>query len=227
MSKTKKTLGEKILEEQERDAKSALSIIYEDGFIADFTTADNQNPFASFVSAAAPKELPNQPITDEQRKEKCLQIRENVKQCKPNNIEVNFVKGIHRFEGKNHELDNTVVKAVAWDVSTPVYLYLKKGDVLNSYVFIGDDARAFLVIIDEKGNENFIKLLEFHLFTICEGSSPGKEVGLLTSFVYLTGKIYSSYIIGMSLDPIKSLLLSEEFRKTISDMQKLEDSANE
>ena len=211
--KAKKSAMLRLMEKEERMVKSEVSEFYPDGVRANMNHPSDQDPFAQIISAVENRE--NQPtpvLTEEQMQENCFQIRNNVKDCKANNMEINFVEGVLRYKGNKYELGSTVIKAVTQGASKAVYLHLKKGDAVNSLVFIGgDNWQAFLVTKDDNKTE-FIKLEEFHLLSISENSTPEREIGLMVSYLWLTKEDYFSIIMGYNLDPIKNLLLVDELR---------------
>lgn len=208
--KEKKSKVSKMIDKEERMVKKEVSEFYTDDIRADMKLASDEDPFAGILSSVK-KEQSTQGFTEEEMQEKCFQIRNNVKDCKPDNIEINFVEGVLRFKGNKYELGSTVVKAVAMEDSKTVYLHIKKGDAVSSLVFLGgDDAQAFLVTKDDN-KTLFTRLTEFHLLSISESSTPEREIGLMVSYSWITAKVYSGIIMGNSLDPIKNLLLSESF----------------
>lgn len=186
-----KNFLDKLMKSQEKEeiqVRKQVGMFYEDGERAEITTSSEQDPFIAIFSRLR-KDITPQAFTEEQMLEKCLQIRDNVKQSKPDNIELNFIQMVQRFKGNNFDLCNTVIKVVAMDADMPVYLHVRKGDILSSLVFIGgDDAQAFLVTKDADGKNSVIRLSEFHLLSISENSSPEKEIGLMTSYSWIGAK---------------------------------------
>ncbi len=214
-------------DQEGKDIKYQVSEFYEAGEHAEITSTPDKDPFAGILLTIRKTPVP-QLLTEIEMREKCLKIRENVKQCKPDNIELNFIQGVQKFKGNNHKLDNTVIKAIAKDADTPVYLHIRKSDVLNSLVFIGgDDALAFLVTKGLNGEDCVVSLSEFHLLSISENSTPEKEIGLMTSYSWMGAKVHSSVIMGMNLEPIKNLLLSEGLRTMSNEGQKLSATSKE
>lgn len=208
--KEKKSGAVKALKKEQEMVNQVTSKFYPDGMLADIKSASDEDPFAQILSTVK-KEQSTQGFTEEEMQEKCFQIRNNVKDCKPDNIEINFVEGALRVRGNKYDLGSTAVKAVAMDDSKTVYLHIKKGDAVSSLVFLGgDDAQAFLVTKDNN-KTLFTRLTEFHLLSISESSTPEREIGLMVSYSWITAKVYSGIIMGNSLDPIKNLLLSESF----------------
>lgn len=228
--KEKKSGVVKALKKEQEMVNQVTSKFYPDGIRADIKSVSDEEPFAQFFSTVE-KEQSTQVFTEEQMQEKCFQIRNNVKDCKPDNIEINFVEGVLRVRGNKYELGSTVVKAVTMDDSKTVYLHIKKGDAVSSLVFIGgDEAQAFLVTKDDN-KTLFTRLEEFHLLSISGSSTPEREIGLMVSYLWLTAKVYSGIIMGDSLNPIKNLLLSESFISEDDENQKSmikkEDDQNE
>ena len=217
MTLTKKLL--KMVDEEDRKVQSEVSQFYEDGVIADMA---DQNTMCNLV-ATVRKTLPPQSFSEEEIQEKCLKIREDVKQCKDNSIEVNLRLGIQRHKGDKLELGKTVIKAVPYGTDAPIFGYFKPGDTFEAIVFLGgDDGQAFLATKQDDGKDSFTRLSEFHLLSINDSSDPEKEVGLVTSYIWRTAKVYSSVIMGfLNLDPIKNILLAEEIERASFDAEKI------
>jgi len=206
-------------EKKERRVSNQLSMFYDDRILESITTSPDSDPFKKVLLTVRKESTPNY-WTEEEMLKKCREIRENVKQHKSDNIEINLVNGIQRFNGYVRSLDTTLIKVIAMDAEEPVYLYIKKGDVANSLIFIGgDDCQAFLVTKNEDGVDCVIRLSEFHLLSISENSTTKEEVGLLTSYSWMGASIFSEIIFGYNLDPVKSLLLSDWFRNKRSESQ--------
>lgn len=219
--KEKKSAISKLMKKEERMVESKVSEFYPDGVRADMDHSSDQDPFSKIILAVEKKKDQLTPVlTEEQMQENCFQIRNNVKECKTNNMEINFVEGVLRYKGNKYELGSTVVKAVAQDASKAVYLHLKKGDAVNSLVFIGGDNRQAFLATKDSNKTEFIKLEEFHLLSISENSIPEKEIGLMVSYLWLTKEDYFSIVMGSNLDPIKNLLLVDELRTENDKQQK-------
>lgn len=199
----------KFADQENEDAKAAASTFYPDGIIANFTPSSTKYPLAALLTQAKQPSTPQSP-TQEQLLDACLQIRENVRQGKPDNMEVQFKKG-RQLSGKQaFLLGNTVVKILLMGFNQPIYLFIKGGDTLNASVFLGGDkAYGILVMKNESDKDYFLRLSEFHLLSLRQDPDPRKEIGLMTSYLWLTAKVYSSIIFAASLDPIKNLLLSD------------------
>lgn len=196
----------KAIEKNYEEVKEEASNFYEDGILVDMSKQKSITEIVADIQKAPN----NQTLTAEQMWEKCLNIRKKVMEEKPGNAEIDFIHGTQKFEGREHQLGDTVFKAIETTTHKPIYFYNKKGEVKDVLVFIGgDDAKAFLAAKDDEGNAYFIGLDEFHMLSVSENSKPGKEIGLMTSFVWLRTKIYSSIILAFNLDPVKNLLLGE------------------
>lgn len=207
--KEKKSNLLKMIEREEKMVKEETMEFFPDGTLASFISTPDKDPFTQTLSIMT-KNQATQTFTEEQMVDKCLQIRNNVKESKPENIEINFVEGIQRCNGRKYELGSTVVKVRAMNTCESVYLHIKKGDKVDSLVFIGgNDAQAFLVTKDENNKNSIIRLEEFHLLSISENSTPEKEIGLMVSYLLISAKVYSSIIMGYNLDPVKNLLLAD------------------
>ena len=205
---------------ERKEVNNQLSVFFEDGERVGFIFSPGKDPFYRIFSTLR-KDVAPQTLTYEQMLEMCWQIRDNVKQGKPDNIELNFIRKIQRSNGNNYVLDNTALKVITMDTDTPAYLFIRKGDVLNSMVFIGgNEAQAFLVTKGEDGVDSVLRLSEFHMLSISDNSTPEKEIGLLTSFSWINARVSSSIIISPNLAPVKNLLLAEGLRGKSNESQK-------
>lgn len=209
----------KMLDEEEQGVKNEVSQFYIDGVIADMS---GPNTIGNVI-ATVRKALPSQSFHEDEMQEKCLRIREAVKQCKDNSIEINLKQGVHRYKGDKLELGKTVIKAVVFGTEEPIFYYFKQGDSFGAIVFLGgDDGQAFLATKQDDGKDSFTRLSEFHLLSINDNSDPEKEVGLVTSYIWRTAKVYSSVIMGfLNLDPIKNILLAEEIERASYEAEKI------
>lgn len=141
--------------------------------------------FDSLIAQAKQPPAPQTP-SQEQLLEKCQQIRDNVRQGKTDNIEIQFRKGRQLSDKQVFPLGNTVVKMLPMDTNTQDYtfIFIKSGDTLDASVFLGgDNASGIMVIKDENGEEYFLRISEFHLMSLRENPDLRKEVGLMTSFL--------------------------------------------
>lgn len=217
-----KELDKKLIKWQNQnyeEVKNGVSQFRNDEDFEKISLQSSQNMLLEFLSEIR-KEPTFQSFTDEDMQEKCFKIRANVKEGMPNNAEINLMVGIHRYQGCKYDLCNVIIKAVAFDSTKSMYLYLKKGDALQSLIFIGgEDAQAFLVTKDDN-NISYIRLSEFYLLSVVDNPNSEREVGLITSYSWLAAKIYSSIILGPNLEPVKLLLLSEALRLQATEKEK-------
>lgn len=198
---------------------------YPNNSIASFTLSSETNPLAPLVKRAKESLAPQAP-TQEQLSEKCQQIRENVRQGKKGNIEIQFHKGRQLSDKQAFPLGNTVVKILPKDTNTQdfTFIFIKAGDTLDTSVFLGgDNAFGIMAMKDENGEEYFLRISEFHLLSLRENPDSRKEVGLMTSLLWLTAKAYTSIIFASNLLPVKNLLLSDWLQK---EWQRAKDSAS-
>ena len=207
-SKQEKRIVQMMGQEEEK-AKAAANRFYPNEVIASFSYSSEQNPFAPLLSQVKTLPTPQAP-TQEQSAENCLSIRGNVKAGKPDSIEIQLNKGRQLSDKNAFPLGNTVIKVLPMDANEPNYLFIKAGDTLDASVFLGgDNVTGIMLIKDENGEDYFFRLAEFHMLSLRENPDPRKEVGLMTSYLWLTAKVSSSVIFADSLDPIKNLLLSD------------------
>lgn len=146
-------------------------------------------------------------FNQEQLEAKCKQIRTEVKQGKESSVEVNFVNGYQNFKGCKYELSDTVIKVFVMNEKAPIYLHLHKSDSVNCLVFLGgEEGQGILAIKRDDEKVTFVRVSEFHMLSISENSEPNREIGLMTSYLWITAKVSSSVVMGENLIPIKNLL---------------------
>lgn len=196
-------------EQEEKSVKSEVSKFYLDGTLPDFIPSSKQVPLAPLLAQAKAPPDPKAP-TQGQLAKQCLSIRNAVKEGLPNNIEIQLNRGRQLSDKNAFPLGNTVIKVLPMDANEPNYLFIKSGDTLDTSVFLGgDNSVGIMLIKDENGEDYFLRLAEFHMLSLRENPDPRKEVGLMTSYLWLTATVYSSVIFASTLNPIKNLLLSE------------------
>lgn len=201
----------KMLDEMEQEVKNEVSEFYPNGELVEIPS-EGKNDWLEEILSVKRKDQSDSSFTEEEIQQRCCQILENVKNHKEENILIDFKQKIHWLEGCRFKLEDVLVKARTFDDDEPLYLHLKEEDELNSLILIGgSDAQAFLVAQDESNNENYIRLYELHLLSFSKGSRLKEESGLLTSYVWRIAKVFSSVIIGATLDPIKNLFLAEYY----------------
>ena len=226
--KNKSGLDNFLIQEMNQNYEKAaaqVNMFYPDGSLANITPSSEKAPLAPLLAQAKQPPAPQTP-TQEQLLEKCQHIRDNIKQGKTGNIEIQFCRGRQLSDKQIFPLGNTVVKILPMDTSAQDYtfIFIKSGDTLDASVFLGgDNASGIMVIKDENGEECFLRISEFHLLSLRENPNPRKEVGLMTSFLWLTAKVYTSIIFATNLFPVKNLLLSEWLQK---EWQRAKDSAS-
>ncbi len=170
-----------------------------------------ENVEAVFKKGVIPKTDSQKKREQEQLEEYALTIQENVRKGKPENIEIRFDQGCQLSGKTKYPFGNTalLVRTKEGDTSPSLFL-LKKDNTFRLRVLIGgDDAQAVMAAKDGKGGVNYISLSEIQLLSIQENPDPQKEIGLLTSYHWLTAKVYTSVILAYNLAPIKNLLLAE------------------
>lgn len=157
---------------------------------------------------------PESQIFDQEQCESiCLEIRERVKHEESDSIEVNLDKKNQRYKGMKYELGDVLIKVLVMDIDTPYYLYLTEKDSIEAIVFLGgEEGQAFMAAKKEEGEVVYIRLAEFHLLSVNSNLKLEGEVGLMTSYSWLIGKVHSSVVYCDNLNPIKALFLSEGIR---------------
>lgn len=90
--------------------------------------------------------------------------------------------------------------------------YLTEKDSIEIIAFLGgEEGQAFMAVKNEE-EVVYVRLAEFHLLSISSNSKLEGEVGLMTSYSWLIGKVHSSVAYCDNLNPIKALFLSEGLR---------------
>lgn len=197
-----------MLEQESAKVRSEVNEFYPNGILADYSLSSEADPLTPLLAQAKMPPDPQSP-TQDQLAEQCLAVRNNVKGGGTGNIEIQLNWGRQLSERTILPLGNTVVKLLPMGSTEPKYFYIKAGSTLDGLIFLGgDNSGAIMVIKDENGHDYFLQLAEFHLLSIQENTDPRKETGLMTSYSWLTGKVFSSIIMSFSLDPVKNLLLS-------------------
>lgn len=206
--------------EQWEMVKNEAAGFYVNGELPQTISSPEGDPFSSVVTKI--REDPDlQTFTDEKMYEQCVQIKENEKQGKAENIVISFVHGKLKHQGSSYDLDSAVIKAVIFNTNEPIFFHYRKGDSLNALIFVGgDEAQAYALTKDETGKEAFLRFSEFHLLSISTNSFPGNESGCMVSYLWYTAKVCMSVIMGSNLDAIKNLLLSEVIKAQAAAQQK-------
>lgn len=204
----------KMLEQEESERIAATKNFCDaNGTWVDFTYSSGQDPLAPFRALAKVSPAP-QALTQDQLRERCKQIRDNIKLGVPGNIEVQLNKGRQMYGQAYGQtsflLGNMVVKILPMDVGKPEYLFIKDGDTLDTSIFLGGEyGSGIMLITDERGDDYFLRLSEFHLISIEAESNSPEKVALMTSFIRFTAKVYTSVFRAADFYPIISLLLSD------------------
>lgn len=205
-------IASQIVDRDEYMRQSIFNSFYNNGSIANFTHSSEEDPLAPLLEMAKAEPAPNT-LTQEQMGDICLQIRENVKQGKQGNIEIQFHKGLQISDKHARPLGNTIVKITPMDTSASKYFFIKTGDILNTTIFLGgDNVSGIMVIEDENGDEHLLRLSELQMLSLQPEPDPRKEIGLMTSYLWLTN-VYTNIILGFDLNPVKNLLLAEWLQK--------------
>lgn len=199
----------KLIEQEEKQVDSVLRKFNFDSSPVELSYSSEGNPLAVplFQAKAPPND--QQSPTQEQLSKRCFQIMDNVKHGKTDNAVIHMDKGLQIFERSTAPLGNTIIKLLPMGFDKETCLFLKSGSTVPAKVFIGgDNPWAILALKDDKDNVLFLRLREFHLLSVQEKTDPRKETGLMTSYSWLTGKMFSSYITAFNLYAVKNLLLS-------------------
>ena len=209
--KAKSKMELHIWDERQTELSIAEKELYPGGELMDILFSSDGNALNTVMEKALAATSTPKSLTDDEMAEHCLQVRDNVKQGKADNIEIQFDKGMQMFLRKKHELGDTIIKVRTFDGETsPTCIYIRAGGMLKARLFIGGDkVMAIMATQNEQGEEKYFRLSEFHLFSIQKNSDTGKDAGLITSYMWLTARVYSSIFLGHSFEPIRSLLLAD------------------
>lgn len=212
MKNNKLTKFEKIVNQivdcDEYERQSVIKSFYNDAGIVNFSYSSEKEPLAPLLEIAKAEPAPNT-FTQEQLGDICQQIRDNIKQGKPNNVEIQFHKGRQVSDRQISPLGTTVVKLTPMDDCRPKYFFISKDDILNASVFLGgENASGIMAMPDKNGNNHFLRLSEFHMLSLWTEPDSHKEIGLMTSYIWMIAKVYSSTIHSYNLNPVKNLLLA-------------------
>lgn len=148
----------------------------------------------------------------------CKQIHCNVRVGDVSSIEIHMDKLTHHYMGSHLPLGQTCIRlCVAEEETEPLFIFLLEEKPLPVRVFLGGkNSCAFLAVSDEDGAEYVVPLMQFHMLSVSENSQPGREVGLVTSFIKGTlGGVYSTPILANDLTAIKSLILADWLAVTL------------
>ena len=150
-------------------------------------------------------------LTFEESFEKCLEIRKNVKNGKPENTEVNLGRKIQYWENEPYSFANAILKAKDMD-GKEEYLHINENTELSALVFIGgssDKKQAFVAKKGKNGKDILSELNEFHSLAISKNPKTDSELGIMTSFNKKIGKSFTGILEGSpDLNSVKSALIS-------------------
>lgn len=212
MSKNLEDFLFKEMEKEKQEVQAVCSVFYPDGVLADFLFSSDKDIAKSLIAQSQAITTATSPdLTQEQLEEQCHLIQGNVKQGKADNIEVRLDQMAQLFEKKKHSLWKTALRINVWDDDVGSRcIFIKDDSTLDFRVFIGgENAVAIAATRNEEGEVRYTRLSEFHLLSFRENSDSQKEVGLVTSYIWLSAKIFTSVIFAYNLDPIKNLILSD------------------
>ena len=151
-------------------------------------------------------------MSEEELREKCAEIKENVKYGIPKYTWVRFDTKVQYFEKQKKFLGDVLVKLCLFDEEETRYLVVRNESRMNVQFFIdGVTSEAFLLFLDDKNNTRFIRIKEFYLISVVKEEM--KHVGFMTSFSWFLGKMTYSNIQAISMVPIINLLLSDWYKE--------------
>lgn len=211
------------LNQEGKTVEIAIRDFYSNGTVSNFSFSPEQNTIVSLY-ALTKMPAPLLALTQDQLRERCEYIRYNVKRGISGYIEIQLNKG-HQMSNKiEYPLENTLLKITPLGADGPKHFFIKAGDTLDAFIFLGDGIGGVMLVRDEKGNEKFIQLYEFYLLSLRTVTDPTKEIGLMTSFTAFLFMVHTSTILASNLGPVKTLLLSDFLQ---SEWQRSKDATTE
>ena len=140
----------------------------------------------------------------------CLEIHQSTLAKNPGALEILLHSGLQLCTGTKYRLSNCILHVTLLDDMESIWLFLRSGETVDAAIFAGGNpCNAFLLLKQEGLDDKILQLSEFCLLSLAGTDKWDGEFGLLTTYSYLTGKVYSSTIGGTSLDPLKNLLLAD------------------
>lgn len=221
-----KKLKNNFWKEQEREyeaVKSKVSEFYDAYDVGELTFSSSASSFADLLKLE--ESDPNQKfITKEEIEEReeqslqmedaCLEILNNVKLAKPENLIILLDKRLQVPHNPPLDLGDVVLKVVPFSTHKPVYIYSPAEDRMFARIYIGGkDVSAFFIVRDLHGEDHIIPLSEFHMLSLQKNPQGKTEAALMTSFLWISAKVYTSPILSYNLDPVKNLLMADFLRE--------------
>ena len=153
----------------------------------------------------------------------CSEIITNVFRNEENNLEINLMMKNHMIAGKEQELGATIIKVVEAKDNTAAYIYCDVDTKKDILLFASGEKRiAYLAVRKKEDIMDIVELSEIYLLSLSSSSKPGKEIGLVSTFTKMNGRVFSSVIIGENLLPIKNLILVDAIRSEQKQYEEIE-----
>lgn len=206
------------MEENERKLNDSAQVIIDSKMAAHIICSSKEGSSDQLVTyvkskAALLDEDYQRDIVDE-----CKQIHSNTRVGDVGSVEVHLDSLTHHYGGAHLPLGKTCIRlCVAEEEAEPIFIFLLEEKPLPVRIFLGGkNSCAFLAISDEDSAEYVVPLVQFHMLSVSENSQPGREVGLITSFIKgAPDGVYSTPILANDLTAIKSIILADLLAVTL------------
>lgn len=148
----------------------------------------------------------------------CFDIHKNVMAGCHGNLEIELDHRVQYSEDGEIPLENTAIVATPMGIETPsVVLISVPGAPANIRLYAATDIQrnaAFLVYQDpDNGKEIAIPLITVRMLSVGQDNQPEKEFGLMTSYLFWTGKLYSSELMARDISVIKQVFWEDLLMK--------------
>lgn len=148
----------------------------------------------------------------------CFDIHENVMAGCHGNLEIELDHRVQYSEDGEIPLENTAIVATPMSIESPsVVLISVPGAPANIRLYAATDIQrnaAFMVYQDpDNGKEIAIPLVTVKMLSIGQDNQPEKEFGLMTSYLFWTGKLYSSELMARDISVIKQVFWEDLLRE--------------
>lgn len=212
--------------EQEREyeaIKSKVSEFYDAYDVGELTFSSSASSFADLLKleesalnqeSFTEEEIEKREQQKQEMEDACLEILNNVNLAKPENLIISLDKRVQISHNPPLDLGDVVLKIVPLSAHKPIYIYSPAEDRMFARVYIGgNNVSAFFIVRDLHGEEHIIPLSEFHMLSLQKNPQRKKEVALMTSFLWMRARVYTSTILSYNLDPVKNLLMADFLRE--------------
>lgn len=164
---------------------------------------------------------PKMILANEERALKCLNIRMDLRENKPLNVEINLdTRFVFQPYNKILELKETVIRYCAGDMSKPDYIVSGNNKLPTASVFI-NERDAFLAIRDKSGVISYLELVDFYLVAIVKDVVRNEEYGFVLEYRCFDDSTCREFNSEIDLEQIKELFFENWFSNRITRIQKI------